>query len=33
MNNYEKDWDQLKHKNCIDENIRVYYKIGDNGKI
>jgi len=33
MQNIGKDWEELKHKNCIDAKIQVFYKIGENGKV
>lgn len=28
-----KNWEELKHKNCVDHKVKVYYKLGENGKI
>ena len=33
LNNLGKDWEELKHKNCIDHKVKVFYKIGEDGRI
>lgn len=33
LRDLEKGWEELKHKNCLEANVKVYYKLGENGKI